>query len=57
MKASRLHDCERDPGTEDAPVPSIGPDDVLVRVQATSLNPIDLKVQSGMVRVLSIELP
>ena len=49
MKAIRIHD---DGGPEvlryeDAPDPEPGPDDVLIRLRATSLNHIDLWVRSG----------
>jgi NADPH:quinone reductase-like Zn-dependent oxidoreductase len=33
---------------EDMPVPDINPDDVLIRVYSTSVNPIDWKVRQGM---------
>lgn len=33
--------------TEDAPVPALGPTHVLVRVRATSVNPVELYVRSG----------
>ncbi len=49
MKAVRLHgyggvDQLR---YEDAPMPEPRPDEVLVRVLSTSINPIDLKMRSG----------
>ena len=49
MKAIRIHE---DGGPEvlryeDAPDPEPGPDDVLIRLRATSLNHIDLWVRSG----------
>ena len=33
---------------EEAPMPSINPDDVLVRVYATGVNPVDWKVRQGL---------
>ncbi len=52
MKAVRLHayggiDQLR---YEDAAVPEPGPDEVLVKVAATSVNPIDWKIRSGAVK-------
>src|SRR5947209_14612934 len=49
MKAVRLHayggvDQLR---YEDVPTPEAGPDEVLVKVAATSVNPIDWKIRSG----------
>jgi NADPH:quinone reductase-like Zn-dependent oxidoreductase len=49
MKAVRIH-AYGDPGVlqyEDAPMPVIGPDEVLIKVAASSVNPIDWKVRSG----------
>lgn len=37
---------------EDIPVPEIGPEDVLVRVKAASVNPIDFKTRNGDMKVL-----
>ncbi len=51
MRAVRIHDFG---GTEvlryaeDVPVPSPGPDDVLVRVHAAAVNRVDLDVRQGM---------
>ncbi len=47
MKAARIHGYGVDPVMEDVPVPEAGPDQVLVRVKAASLNPLDVKLQSG----------
>ena len=52
MKAVRIHayggaDVLK---YEDAPMPEFGPDDVLIKVTATSINPIDWKVRSGHAR-------
>lgn len=47
MKAVRISDYGADPVLEEAPVPGFGPDEVLVRVAAAALNPLDLYVQSG----------
>ncbi len=37
---------------EDVPVPSIGPADLLVRVHAASVNPVDFKIRSGKLKLL-----
>lgn len=47
MKAARLHGYDAAPVLEDIPVPDIGPGEVLVRVAAASLNPLDVKLQKG----------
>ena len=47
IKAARIHAYGDDPVVEDAPVPRPGPGEVLVRVAAASLNPLDVQVQRG----------
>jgi NADPH:quinone reductase-like Zn-dependent oxidoreductase len=60
MKAVRLHayggvDQLR---YEDVPTPEPGPDEVLVKVAATTVNPIDWKIRSGAVKDrMPIKLP
>ena len=60
MKAVRLHayggiDELR---YEDAPMPEPGPDEVLVKVAATSLNPIDWKIRSGAAKqIMPVKFP
>jgi NADPH:quinone reductase-like Zn-dependent oxidoreductase len=60
MKAVRLHayggvDQLR---YEDAPTPEPGPDEVLVKVAATSVNPIDWKIRSGAAKsIMSVNFP
>lgn len=48
MKAIRFHAYKETPVIEDAPVPEIGPDEVLIRVQAAALNPLDALLVSGL---------
>jgi len=48
MKAARIHGYGAEPVMEDVPVPEAGPNQVLVRVKATSLNPLDVKLHSGV---------
>lgn len=38
--------CERDPGGP-LPVPTPGPDEVLVEVEAVAVNPVDAYIRSG----------
>ncbi len=52
MKAIQIHQFG---GTaelkyEDAPMPKINPDDVLVKIYATSINPVDWKVRQGAMK-------
>ena len=36
----------------DVPAPTPGPDDILVRVHAAGLNPVDFKIRDGMLKVV-----
>ena len=47
MKTARIHGYGTTPAVEDAPIPAIGADQVLVRVAAAALNPLDVKIQQG----------
>ncbi len=49
MKAVRIHEYGNSGVLkyEDAPVPEIGPDEVLVRVRACGVNPVDWKIREG----------
>ncbi len=47
MKTVRIHEYGAAPVMDEVPVPDTGPDEVLVRVNAASLNPLDNKLQSG----------
>ncbi|MDA8453586.1 NADP-dependent oxidoreductase [Acidovorax sp. GBBC 3334] len=58
MKAIRIHRFNDEPRLEDIPAPGIGPDQVLVRVDAAALNPLDALVVSGVARhFFDIALP
>ena len=50
MRAARIHDYGAAPVLDDAQAPAMGPDEVLVRVRAARLNPLDVKLQSGAMR-------
>lgn len=60
MKAVRIHqyggrDVLR---YEDAPMPTLKPDDVLVKVHAAAVNPVDWKVREGYLKdVLPVSMP
>ncbi len=47
MKAVRIGSYNATPALEDVPATTPGSDDVLVRVAAASLNPLDVKLQKG----------
>jgi NADPH:quinone reductase-like Zn-dependent oxidoreductase len=47
VKAVRIHGFNETPALDDASVPEIGPDQVLVRVGAAALNPLDIHIASG----------
>lgn len=60
MKAARIHEY----GTpdvirvEEAPMPEIGPDDLLIRTVAASVNPVDWKIRRGyLAQMLTHPLP
>lgn len=58
MKAVRIHHFNDRPALEEVPVPDIAPDQVLVRVQAAALNPLDALVVSGVAQhFFDIALP
>ena len=60
MKAARIH-AYGDTSQikiEDAPLPTLNPDDVLIRVVATSVNPVDWKIASGnFLNMINTTLP
>lgn len=58
MKAVRIHTYNQVPTVEDAPIPAIADDEILVRVQAAALNPLDVLVVSGIAaRFFTVTLP
>lgn len=58
MKAARLSGYNAAPTLEEIPVPEIGSDEVLVRVGAASMNPMDNKLQMGVLHdAFPIEFP
>ena len=48
MKAARIHGYNTAPTLEDIPTPEISPTDVLVRVAAAGLNPLDVKLRDAV---------
>jgi NADPH:quinone reductase-like Zn-dependent oxidoreductase len=58
LKAVRIQNFNDIPAVEDVPVPDIAADQVLVRVQAAALNPLDTLVVSGVAKhFFDIKLP
>lgn len=58
MKAIRIQSFNDVPAIQEVPIPDIAPDQVLVRVQAAALNPLDTLVVSGLARhFFDIKLP
>lgn len=47
MKAVRIHGYNKQPTLEEVDTPAIGDSDVLVRVAAAALNPLDTQMQAG----------
>lgn len=53
MKAALItHYKQATPTIQNVPVPEVGPNDVLVKIMAASINPIDLKTKDGDLRML-----
>lgn len=60
MKAARIHayGAPEVIRVEDAPMPEIGPDDLLIRTVAASVNPVDWKIRRGyLAQMLNHPLP
>lgn len=58
MKAVRVHFHNETPVVEETPIPEIDDDEILVRVQAAALNPLDVLLVSGFAaRFFTIKLP
>jgi NADPH:quinone reductase-like Zn-dependent oxidoreductase len=60
MKAARIHayGASSEIRIEDAPLPHLNPDDVLVRTVATSVNPVDWKIRKGYLKsFIPYEMP
>src|ERR687889_2450664 len=50
MRAIMLEGFDSGPTLRDIPTPQIGPNEVLVRVQASSVNPVDGAIAAGMLK-------
>src|SRR5215216_6920077 len=50
MRAITLESFHSDPTLQDIPIPQIAPNEVLVRVRASSVNPMDNAIASGMLK-------
>ncbi|HET7270419.1 MAG TPA: NADP-dependent oxidoreductase [Rubrobacter sp.] len=50
MRAITLESFDRGPQLHEVPTPQIGPDEVLIRVHASSINALDVKIAAGMLR-------
>ena len=50
MRAITLESFDTDPTLQDIPTPQIAPNEVLVRVRASSVNPVDNAIVSGMLK-------
>jgi NADPH2:quinone reductase len=50
MRAITLESFDSDPTLQEIPTPQVAPNEVLVRVRASSVNPIDNAIASGMLK-------
>src|SRR3954447_22258825 len=56
MNAITLNEAGTSPAArDDLPTPAPGPDEVLVRVQASSVNPVDNSIAAGMLAQMGVE--
>ena len=56
MKAIALSEAGTPPAVrDDVPAPTPGPGEVLVRVQASSVNPVDNSIAAGMLANMGVE--
>jgi NADPH:quinone reductase len=54
MRAFTLDSSDTPPGLqEDLPTPEVGPDQLLVRVQASSVNPVDVFIAAGYLKAMA----
>jgi len=53
MEAAIIHRYGRDVEIKDVPMPTPGPHDVVIRVAAAAINPVDWKIRDGMLRLLT----
>ena len=52
MRAITLESFESDPTLQEISTPQIAPNEVLVRVRASSVNPVDNSIAAGMLKRL-----
>ena len=55
MRAIMLESFESDHTLQEIPTPQIAPNEVLVRVRASSVNPVDNSIAAGMLSGTGIE--
>src|SRR4051794_28206215 len=55
MNAIPLNEAGTPPALRDLPAPTPGPREVLVRVQASSVNPVDNSIAAGMLAQMGVE--
>ena len=53
MKAAIINRYGRDVEIRDVPMPMPGPNDVVIRVVAAAVNPVDWKIRDGMLKLLT----